>query len=88
MTMMRENMLEGTKLTEEEMNNVAGGGVGTESGTRIYTYIVKKGDCLSVIAEKLGVKMAKLIDWNVDRYPNLRKNPDYIQAGWTLKYYK
>ena len=88
MTMMRENMLEGTKLTEEEMNNVAGGGVGTESGTRIYTYIVKKGDCLSVIAEKLGVKMTKLIDWNVNQYPSLRKNPDYIQIGWKLKYYK
>lgn len=79
--------LKANKLTEEEMGDVAGGQASGSAG-KAYTYVVKKGDCLSVIAEKLGVKMAKLIDWNVDRYPNLRKNPDYIQAGWTLKYYK
>lgn len=88
MTMMKKDMLESAKLTEEEMNNVAGGGVGTEAGARIYTYTVKKGDCLSVIAERLGVRMTKLIDWNAAKYPTLRKNPDYIQTGWKLKYYK
>ena len=84
MTMMRKDMLEGTKLTEEEMNDVAGGA----QGARAYIYTVKKGDCLSVIAQNLGVKMQKLIDWNAAKYPSLRKNPDYIQIGWTLKYFK
>lgn len=77
--------LNANKLTEEEMSDVAGG---QASGGAARIYVVKKGDCLSVIAEKLGVRMAKLIDWNVGKYPNLRKNPDYIQAGWKLKYYK
>lgn len=78
--------LKANKLTEEEMEDVAGGQAGAAG--RAYTYVVKKGDCLSVIAERLGVRMAKLIDWNVGSYPNLRKNPDYIQAGWKLRYYK
>ena len=77
--------LNANKLSEEEMDDVAGGA----QGARAYIYTVKKGDCLSVIAQKLGIRnWQRLVDWNVAKYPSLRKNPDYIQAGWVLKYYK
>ena len=77
--------LNANKLSEEEMDDVAGGA----QGARAYIYTVKKGDCLSVIAQRLGIRnWQRLVDWNAAKYPSLRKNPDYIQAGWTLRYYK
>lgn len=85
MTMMKKDMLEDAKLTEEEMENAAGGA----RRLRAYAYTVKKGDCLSVIAQKLGIKnWHSLVEWNAAKYPSLRKNPDYIQTGWILRYYK
>lgn len=81
---MSMDELKANKLSEEEMSEVAGGA----QGAKAYTYTVKKGDCLSVIAERLGVRMQKLIDWNVAKYPSIKKNPDLIQIGWVLKYYK
>ncbi|WEY81112.1 N-acetylmuramoyl-L-alanine amidase [Bacillus velezensis] len=51
----------------------------TETKTGGTTYIVKKGDALSVIAQKTGISMANLQKWN-----NI-KDPNKITVGQVLK---
>lgn len=77
--------LKASKLTEEEMGDVVGGQAART--TRKRTYTVKSGDCLSVIAQNLKVKMDDLINWNLYKYSKLKENPNYIQVGWILDYY-
>lgn len=90
---MKMEDLEASRLTEEEMSDVAGGRV-TRTGHMVgatpkptSTYIVQPRDSLSGIAQQLGVSVAELIKWNVDRYPGL-KTDQRIKAGWELKYYE
>jgi len=44
-------------------------------------YIVKKGDCLSIIAKKHGISLGKLLSLN----PNFRINPYLIYPGQAIK---
>lgn len=59
-----------TALNENELVNVAGG-----AGEQAFVYVIKKGDCLSVLAEKYGTTVKKLCELN-----NIR-NPDLIYTG-------
>ena len=61
------------ELNENELINVNGG-----AGQQAFVYVIKSGDCLSVIAEKYGTTVKKLCELN-----NI-KNPDLIYAGNTL----
>ncbi len=45
------------------------------------TYIVKRGDSLTKIADKYGVKVGELLEWN-----NLQRS-GYLQAGQKLTIY-
>ena len=50
-------------------------------------YQVTDGDSLSKIAEKIygeKDKWPEIQKANIDRYPSLRENPDFIEAGWKL----
>ena len=40
-------------------------------------YVVKKGDCLSVIAKNHGISLKELLDNN----PRFKSNPDLIPPG-------
>ena len=64
-------MMENNILTEEELTTVNGGAY---QGT-CFVYIIKKGDCLSVIAQRYGTTVKTLCELN-----NI-KNPDLIYAG-------
>ena len=57
-------------LNENEIVEVSGG-----AGNQAFVYIIKTGDCLSVIAEKYGTTVKKLCELN-----NIQ-NPDKIYAG-------
>ena len=57
-------------LNENEIVEVSGG-----AGNQAFVYVIKSGDCLSVIAEKYGTTVKKLCELN-----NI-KNPDLIYAG-------
>ena len=57
-------------LSENEIINVSGG-----ASEQAFVYVIKKGDCLSVIAGKYGTTVKKLCELN-----NI-KNPDVIYAG-------
>lgn len=51
-------------------------------------YEVVKGNTLSGIARRfLGEarRWRELVEWNMDRYPSLLKNPDLILIGWKLR---
>ena len=58
------------ELNENELVNVSGG-----AGEQAFVYVIKSGDCLSVLAEKYGTTGKKLCELN-----NI-KNPDLIYAG-------
>jgi len=60
-------------LNEGELQEV-NGGAATYSGP-CFVYIIKKGDCLSVLAQKYGTTVEVLQALN-----NI-KNPDLIYAG-------
>ena len=61
-------------LNENELRNVSGG---VYQGT-CFVYIIKKGDCLSVIAQRYGTTVKTLCELN-----NI-SNPDLIYAGHKL----
>ncbi len=51
-------------------------------------YLVVRGNTLSGIARRyLGSahRWRDLVQWNMDRYPSLLKNPDLILVGWQLR---
>lgn len=48
------------------------------------TYIVVKGDSLSLIADRFSTSVDSLVDLNGDRYPSLAQNPRYVEVGWIL----
>lgn len=58
------------ELNENELVNVSGG-----AGEQAFVYVIKSGDCLSVLAEKYGTTVKKLCELN-----NI-KNPDKIYTG-------
>ena len=62
-------------LDDDELEGVAGGQLVTETVTITY-YIVEKGDTLSGIAEKLGIKLKDILKAN----PQII-NPDKIEVG-------
>ena len=45
------------ELNENELVNVSGG-----AGEQAFVYVIKSGDCLSVIAEKYGTTVKKLCE--------------------------
>lgn len=49
------------------------------------TYVVQVGNYLSKIAQRYGVSVTDLVDWNKDTYPSLASDPNLIQPGWTLQ---
>ena len=63
-----------TKMDESELTQVSGGAyVGP-----CFNYIIKKGDCLSVLAQKFGTTVATLCQINGI------SNPDKIYEGHKL----
>ena len=50
-------------------------------GAASKEYEVVKGDSLSKIGKKLGVKWKEIYEANKDRI----KDPDHIEPGWKLK---
>ena len=60
-----------TFLNENELTNVSGGAY---TGP-VFVYIIQKGDCLSVLAQRYGTTVQTLCELN-----NI-KNPDLIYAG-------
>ena len=48
------------------------------------SHTVGAGDTLSSIAERYGVSVAQLQEWNAERYPSLITDPGALQVGWTL----
>lgn len=51
-------------------------------------YEVVKGNTLSGIARRFlgnAGRWRDLVEWNMDRYPSLLKNPDLILIGWKLR---
>lgn len=49
---------------------------------------VVRGNTLSGLAKKLlgdAGRWRDLVEWNLDRYPSLLKNPDLILVGWQLR---
>ena len=61
-------------LNENDVQNVNGG---VYQGP-CFVYVIKKGDCLSVIAQRYGTTVKTLCELN-----NI-KNPDLIFAGHKL----
>ena len=57
-------------INESELLNVGGGYTG-----QCFVYIIQKGDCLSVIAQRYGTTVKTLCELN-----NI-KNPNLIYAG-------
>ena len=57
-------------INESELLNVGGGYTG-----QCFVYVIQKGDCLSVLAQRYGTTVATLCELN-----NI-KNPDLIYAG-------
>lgn len=58
-------------LNEQELENVSGGAYHGPC----FVYVIKKGDCLSTIAQKYGTKVEILCELNDI------KNPNVIYAG-------
>ncbi|MGY3779134.1 LysM peptidoglycan-binding domain-containing protein [Isobaculum melis] len=54
--------------------------LGTKQEAPKQSYLVKSGDALSLISERLGVSMAHLI------HVNQISHPDFIRAGEILYY--
>lgn len=54
---------------------------GEENNNTVQEYVVVKGDSLSKIGEKYGVKWKDIYELNKDTI----KDPDLIQPGWKLK---
>ncbi len=54
---------------------------GEENNNAVQEYVVVKGDSLSKIGEKYGVKWKDIYELNKDTI----KDPDLIQPGWKLK---
>ena len=57
-------------INESELLNVGGGYSG-----QCFVYVIQKGDCLSVLAQRYGTTVATLCELN-----NI-KNPNLIYAG-------
>lgn len=53
--------------------------------TRVISYEVQPGDTLLTIAAKFGTTTADIARENLDKYPNLTKNPLSLQPGIVLK---
>ena len=49
------------------------------------TYTVQAGDHLAEIARNNGTTTQALLDLNVDMYPSLATDPDFLRPGWVLK---
>jgi len=62
------------KINDSELETVSGGAY---SGP-CFKYVIQKGDCLSVLAQKYGSTVAELAALNSI------KNPNLIYAGKTL----
>ena len=54
---------------------------GNENKNATQEYVVVKGDSLSKIGQKYGVKWKEIYELNKD----IIKDPDLIQPGWKLK---
>ena len=66
--------LDELKIEENELSEVSGGAyVGA-----VFKYTIKKGDCLSVIAQRYHTTVATLVELN-----NI-PNPNLIYEGHTL----
>jgi len=53
--------------------------------SKLATYVVQVGNYLSKIAQRYGVTVTDLVDWNKDTYPSLATDANLIQPGWTLQ---
>lgn len=60
-------------LNENELTTVSGGAV--VNPTSCFVYVIKRGDCLSVIAQRYGTTVTTLQALN-----NI-KNPNFIREG-------
>lgn len=63
-----------TEVTDEELSQVSGGSYDESC----FIYVIKKGDCLSVLAQRYGTTVPILVALN-----NI-KNPNLIDEGNTL----
>lgn len=62
------------ELSEDELTQVSGGAGESYTGP-VFSHVIKKGDCLSVIAQRYGTTVNVLMSLN----PNI-KNPDILPA--------
>lgn len=51
----------------------------------MFTYTVKSGDSLSLIAARYGTTWQAIVNQNAARYPSLRTNPNAVNVGWQLE---
>ena len=63
-----------TEVTNEELSQVSGGSYDGPC----FIYVIKKGDCLSVLAQRYGTTVRILVELN-----NI-KNPNLIYEGYKL----
>jgi LysM repeat protein len=48
------------------------------------THEVQRGESLALIAQKYQVNVNSLVEANVQKYPQLTRNPNVIVVGWVL----
>ncbi len=48
------------------------------------THEVQRGESLALIAQKYQVNVSSLVEANVQKYPQLTRNPNVIVVGWVL----
>ncbi len=53
--------------------------------TQIVEYRVQQGDTLISIAKKYGTTTTEIINLNASTYPELKKDPLALRAGWVLQ---
>ncbi|MDO8551784.1 MAG: LysM domain-containing protein [bacterium] len=57
--------------------------VNAEVGPQL-AYLVMAGDSLASIAQRVGVTVEQLVQYNQNKYPSLAENPNDISTGWEL----
>ena len=64
-------------INESELLNVGGGYSG-----QCFVYVIQKGDCLSVLAQRYGTTVATLCELNNIKNPNLIYDGHKLLIPW------
>ncbi|MCB0108067.1 MAG: LysM peptidoglycan-binding domain-containing protein, partial [Caldilineaceae bacterium] len=60
------------------------GAVAAATPAPTNTHEVQRGESLALIAQKYQVNVSSLVEANVQKYPQLTRNPNVIVVGWVL----